>query len=68
MKKSTGLIFSIAMSALLALSGSGDVYAKRLGGGSSFGSRPSYSQPYSRSATPSQPGFSQPGAATQQPA
>jgi predicted lipid-binding transport protein (Tim44 family) len=68
MNKTTGLIVSVAMSALLALGG-GEAQAKRLGGGSSFGSRPSYSQPYSRSAAPSsQPGMAQPGAAAQQPA
>ncbi|SMF94489.1 Predicted lipid-binding transport protein, Tim44 family [Methylomagnum ishizawai] len=69
MKKLTGLMFSVLIAATLAVSGSGDAYAKRLGGGSSFGSRPSYSQPYSRSATPStQPGYGQPGATAQQPA
>ena len=32
-----------------------DAEAKRLGGGKSFGSKPSYSSPYKRSATPSAP-------------
>ncbi|MGX2040855.1 Tim44 domain-containing protein [Methylocaldum sp. MU1018] len=49
MKKLTGLVLSVLIGFTLALSGTGDAYAKRLGGGKSFGSRPSYSEPYRRS-------------------
>jgi predicted lipid-binding transport protein (Tim44 family) len=44
---------------LLSLGSMGDAYAKRLGGGSSFGSRPSYSQPYRApsGANPSTPSY-----------
>ncbi|WP_077731566.1 TIM44-like domain-containing protein [Methylocaldum sp. 14B] len=49
MKKRTGLVLSVLIGLSLALSGMGDAYAKRVGGGKSFGSRPSYSTPYKRS-------------------
>jgi predicted lipid-binding transport protein (Tim44 family) len=49
MKKLTGLVLSVLIGFSLALSGTGDAYAKRMGGGKSFGSRPSYSEPYKRS-------------------
>ncbi|MEN9757211.1 MAG: hypothetical protein RL755_1398, partial [Pseudomonadota bacterium] len=39
----------------LALGAVSTAEAKRLGGGNSFGSKPSYSAPYSRSALPSAP-------------
>ena len=69
MNKLTGMMFSALLAFALALSGSGEAYAKRLGGGSSFGSRPSYSQPYNFSRSPSgQSGYAQPGAGTKQPA
>lgn len=55
MKKRFGLIFSILIGLSLALSGMGDAYAKRMGGGKSFGSRPSYSVPYKRSTDMTQP-------------
>jgi predicted lipid-binding transport protein (Tim44 family) len=69
MNKLTGSMLSALLAFALALSGSGEAYAKRLGGGSSFGSRPSYSQPYSYSRSPSsQPGSGQAGSAARQPA
>ncbi|HYE35587.1 Tim44 domain-containing protein [Methylocaldum sp.] len=49
MKKLTGLVLSVLIGFSLALAGTGDAYAKRMGGGKSFGSRPSYSEPYKRS-------------------
>lgn len=45
---------AVALGALLALTLSGTADAARLGGGRSFGSKPSYSAPYQRH-TPSQP-------------
>ncbi|MGZ5008410.1 MAG: Tim44 domain-containing protein [Methylobacter sp.] len=45
---------------LLTLGGVPDAYAKRFGGGSSFGSRPSYSAPYQRSELPPSRPYSQP--------
>lgn len=45
---------------LLTLCGMSDAYAKRFGGGSSFGSRPSYSAPYQRSELPPSRPYSQP--------
>jgi predicted lipid-binding transport protein (Tim44 family) len=68
MNKLTGMVFSVLLGFTLALSGMGDASAARLGGGKSFGSRPSYSDSYRRSPTTTQPGMSQPGASAQQPA
>ncbi len=45
MKKTVAILFALVSSMSLLLSPD-DAYAKRLGGGKSFGSRPSYSQPY----------------------
>ncbi|HCT99528.1 MAG TPA: hypothetical protein DF614_05560, partial [Methylococcaceae bacterium] len=39
----------------LALGAASSAQAKRLGGGTSFGSKPAYSAPYSRAASPSMP-------------
>ena len=52
MNKTTGIIAALLMGISLTLGGMSDADAKRFGGGSSFGSRPSYSAPYQRSATP----------------
>jgi predicted lipid-binding transport protein (Tim44 family) len=52
MNKYTGIITALLMGLSLTLGGMSDADAKRFGGGSSFGSRPSYSAPYQRSATP----------------
>jgi predicted lipid-binding transport protein (Tim44 family) len=52
MNKYTGIIATLLMALSLTLGGISDADAKRFGGGSSFGSRPSYSAPYQRSVTP----------------
>ncbi|UZR29752.1 Tim44 domain-containing protein [Methylococcus mesophilus] len=49
MKKIFGFALSTALVTALLFSSMSDAFAKRLGGGSSFGSRPSYSEPYRRS-------------------
>lgn len=67
MNKITGMVLSGLLGFTLAMAGAGDAFAARMGGGKSFGSRPSYSDSYRRSPT-TQPGFGQPGAAAQQPA
>lgn len=54
MKKFTTLFATLLIGVALSLGGMSDAYAKRMGGGRSFGSKPSYSQTYNRSAT-SQP-------------
>jgi predicted lipid-binding transport protein (Tim44 family) len=51
MNKYTGII-ALLIGLSLSLGGISDANAKRFGGGSSFGSRPSYSAPYQRSAAP----------------
>lgn len=48
MKKIKVVFYTVLISFSLLLSGVGDAFAARLGGGKSFGSRPSYSQPYKR--------------------
>lgn len=67
MKKANGFLLGILIVITLLSAGLGDAYAARLGGGRSFGSRPSYSTPYSRPSgvSPSQPAY-QPSAAAQQ--
>lgn len=52
MNKTTGIFAALLMGLSLTLGGMSDADARRFGGGSSFGSRPSYSAPYQRSATP----------------
>jgi predicted lipid-binding transport protein (Tim44 family) len=64
MNKYTGIIATLLIGLSLSLGGMSDANAKRFGGGSSFGSRPSYSAPYQRSATPP----SRPANQNQQPA
>ncbi len=64
MNKYTGIIATLLIGLSLSLGGMSDANAKRFGGGSSFGSRPSYSAPYQRSATPQ----SRPANQNQQPA
>lgn len=69
MNKYTGIIVTFLMGLCLTLGGMSDADAKRFGGGSSFGSRPSYSAPYQRSATPpARPANQQQQTATQNPA
>lgn len=60
MNKTTGMVISALLAFTLALTGS-EAFAARMGGGKSFGSRPSYSAPYQRSPSAAQPGMSQPG-------
>lgn len=72
MNKTTAMLISAMLAFILALTGS-EAFAARLGGGKSFGSRPSYSTPYQRSPSATQPGMgqpgmSQPGMAAKQPA
>ena len=67
MKTLTGIVLSMVLGVALVLSGASDVSAARMGGGKSFGSRPSFSEPYRRSPTANPPGLSQPGAAYKQP-
>lgn len=69
MKKQTGIIATVLVSLSLALGSISDADAKRLGGGSSFGSRPSYSAPYQRSAAaPARPANQQQQQGAAQPA
>jgi predicted lipid-binding transport protein (Tim44 family) len=68
MKKLSGFLLSVLIAFTLLSAGAGEAYAARLGGGKSFGSRPSYSTPYSRpgnSASPSQMPGGQASAAAQ---
>jgi predicted lipid-binding transport protein (Tim44 family) len=58
MNKKTGILATVFISAALMLTGVSDAQAKRFGSGSSFGSKPSYSQPYQPSASPNS--FAQP--------
>lgn len=46
MKTRSAVIVSLIFGILLSVGSIGEAYAKRLGGGMSFGGRPSYSQPY----------------------
>jgi len=66
MKKASGFLLSVLIAFTLLAAGLGEAYAARLGGGKSFGSRPSYSTPYSRpsGASPASPSY-QPSAAAQ---
>ncbi len=70
MNKASRLLLGVLIALSLLAAGAGEAYAARLGGGKSFGSRPSYSTPYSRpggsnQASPS-PSYQQPSAAAQQ--
>ncbi|MFM8341885.1 MAG: Tim44 domain-containing protein, partial [Methylomonas sp.] len=53
MNKKINLLTTALIGLALVLSGVNEAHAKRMGGGSSFGSRPSYSAPYQRSVSPS---------------
>jgi predicted lipid-binding transport protein (Tim44 family) len=69
MKRYTAMALSLCLGLSLALIGVGDAFAARMGGGKSFGSRPSFSEPYRRSPSfsPNQPGTARPTAPAQQP-
>lgn len=61
MKKTSRFVLSLILGLTLAVS-VGEAYAKRMGGGKSFGSRPSYSEPYRA------PGNASPAMPAQNPA
>ncbi len=71
MNKTSGFLLSLIIALCLMSAGIGEAYAARLGGGKSFGGRPSYSTPYNRpggynQASPTQqPAYQQPGMAAQ---
>ena len=52
MNKYSSMVAFLVIGVCLVLSGMTDAEAKRFGGGSSFGSRPSYNAPFQRSALP----------------
>ncbi len=52
MNRKIGIFATMALSLILMLAGIHEAQAKRMGGGKSFGSRPSYSAPYQRSTSP----------------
>lgn len=62
MKKTSGFLLSLIIALTLLVGLIGEADAARLGGGRSFGSRPSYSTPYNRSG-----GSQQSGSSYQQP-
>ncbi|MEY2681224.1 MAG: hypothetical protein RL661_1455, partial [Pseudomonadota bacterium] len=68
MNKKTGFILSALMGLLVLSATVSDAYAARMGGGRSFGGRPSFNMPYQRSPSPANPGMNRPGAPAQQPA
>lgn len=53
MNKKIGILATLFLTLTLLMAGIQEAQAKRFGGGRSFGSRPSYSAPYQRSASPS---------------
>lgn len=53
MNKKTGILITLMLSVTLLMTGLQEAHAKRMGGGKSFGSSPSYSAPYQRSTSPS---------------
>lgn len=52
MNKKIGILATLFIATALMLGSVHEAQAKRMGGGKSFGSRPSYSAPYQRSTTP----------------
>jgi predicted lipid-binding transport protein (Tim44 family) len=52
MNRKIGIFATIFLAMTLLMSGIQEAQAKRMGGGRSFGSKPSYSAPYQRSTTP----------------
>lgn len=52
MNKKIGILATLLLALALMLTGIHEAQAKRMGGGRSFGSKPSYSTPYQRSAEP----------------
>jgi hypothetical protein len=68
MNKKSGFVLSALMGLLVLSADVSDAFAARMGGGRSFGSRPSFNMPYQRSPSPASPGMNRPGAPAQQPA
>jgi predicted lipid-binding transport protein (Tim44 family) len=68
MNKKTGFLLSALMGLLVLSATVSEAYAARMGGGRSFGGRPSFNMPYQRSPSPANPGMNRPGAPAQQPA
>lgn len=67
MKRKPAYVLGTLLSLLVYIAGATDAFAARMGGGRSFGSRPSYSVPYQRSPSPMSPGMNRPGSTAQQP-
>ncbi len=67
MKKTSRFLLSVLVIFCLMSACLGEAYAARLGGGKSFGGRPSYSTPYNRPGGNNQasPAYQQPGMAAQ---
>jgi len=68
MIKKTGFVLSALLGLVVLSATVSDALAARMGGGRSFGGRPSFNMPYQRSPSPMNPGMNRPGAPTQQPA
>lgn len=60
MNRKTGILATLFIALALMLGSVHEAQAKRMGGGSSFGSKPSYSAPYQRSTSPNTGTTSQP--------
>ena len=68
MNGKTGFMIRTLLSLLVLAASLSDASAARMGGGRSFGSRPSYSTPYQRSPSSVNPGASRPSNPAQSPA
>ncbi|OAI14617.1 preprotein translocase subunit Tim44 [Methylomonas koyamae] len=68
MNRKIGILATLFIALALTLGGMQEAQAKRMGGGKSFGSRPSYSAPYQRSTTPNDLGNQATRSASQQQA
>ncbi len=68
MKSKLGILATLLMAMALLLASMHEAEAKRMGGGKSFGSKPSYSAPYQRSTTPNSAGQPTRSASQQQAA
>ena len=72
MKSQTNFVLSALLGFAVFAVGASEAFAARMGGGRSFGSRPSYGMPFQRTPAPTNPGLapgmSRPGAPAQQPA
>ncbi|MCQ8179829.1 Tim44-like domain-containing protein [Methylomonas sp. SURF-1] len=68
MNRKIGILATLFIALALTLGGIQEAQAKRMGGGKSFGSRPSYSAPYQRSTAPNDIGSQATRSASQQQA